>query len=63
MNYRPALRHSHALVEGPVVEQVKCQVQLQHSLIGLQTCLLDERLTVEHILNPRRILSLPFSPS
>ena len=49
---RPALRHLHALTDGPVVKKFECQEQLQHHLTGLRTCLLDRRLTVEPIPNP-----------
>ena len=48
----PALRHSHALADGPVVEQVECRVQLQHLLNSSHTRLLVGRLTVEPIPNP-----------
>ena len=46
-----AMLHLHALVDRPMVEQVKFRVQIQHRLTGLQTRLTDERLTVELIPN------------
>ena len=52
MHCRPALRNLHAQADGPVAEQVECQVQLQHCSTSLWTCLLDGRLTVEYIPNP-----------
>ena len=48
---RPALRHSHALAYGPVVEQVECRVQLQHGSTISRARRLD-RLTVELVPNP-----------
>ena len=63
MHFLPALLHSHALADRPVVEQFECRVQLQHYLTGLRTRLTDGRLTVESIPNPRKSFSLPFLPS
>ena len=49
MHCRPTFRHSHALPDGPVVEQVERRVQLQHRSTSLRTCLRDGRLNVELI--------------
>ena len=51
MHYRPAFLHSHALADGPVVEQIKCLVQLQQRSTVSWARLLG-RLTVETIPNP-----------
>ena len=48
----PAFRHLHALVERPLVEQVKFQVHLQHHSTGLQIYLTDGKITVELIPTP-----------
>ena len=49
---RPALQHSHALGGRPIVEQVECQVQLQHRSTGSRNRLIDGQLTVEPISTP-----------
>ena len=51
MHCRPKFLHLHALADGPVVEQVEFQVQLQYHLTVSQARLLG-RLTVETIPNP-----------
>ena len=50
MHCWPALRHSHACADRPVVEQVECQVQLQHRSTICRARLL-EQLTVEPVPN------------
>ena len=60
---RLALRHSHTRADWPVVEQVKCRVQLHHRSIRSQTRLLW-RLTVELIPNyPIGVSPFRFFPS
>ena len=55
--------HLHAQADGPVVDQFEFHVQLQHRLTILRTCLLDRRLTVEHITNPSvRVSPFHFRP-
>ena len=48
MHCRSALRHLHARADGPMVEQVECQVQLQHRSTISRAHLL-ERIIVEPV--------------
>ena len=60
MHCLPTFLHSHASADGPMVEQVECQVQLQHC----STVSRDHRLrllTIETLPNPRRSFSLFFA--
>ena len=50
MHCLPALRHLHDRADGPVVEQIKCRVQLQH-LSTISRAHRLERLTVELVPN------------
>ena len=62
MHCLPAILHSHAPADGPMVEQVECQVQLKHC----STISQDHRLgllTVETLPNPRRSFSLFCPPN
>ena len=47
----PALRHSHACTDGPVVDQVECRVQLHHHWTISRDRWLG-RLAVELVINP-----------
>ena len=58
MQCLPAFPNLHALVVGHAMDQVECQVQLQHHSTSLRTHLTDGRLNVEP---PRRSYSLPYS--
>ena len=51
MHCQSAFLHLQGLANGPVVEQVKCRVQLQHRSTVSQAHRL-RRLTVETIPNP-----------
>ena len=52
VNCQLVLRNSHDCTDEPALEQVKCRVQLQDLSTGLRNCLIDGRLTIEHIPNP-----------
>ena len=62
MHFQPALRHSHARADGPMVEQVECWVQLQHhSTISWARLL--ELLTIKPVPNsPVGVSSFLFLP-
>ena len=58
----PTLRHSHALLDGPVVEQVDFRVQLQHRLT-ISWARWIEQLTVELLPNsPAGVSPFLFCP-
>ena len=62
MHFRTTLKHSHACADGPVMDQVKCRVQLQHcSTISWARRL--ERLTIELVPNsPVGVFPFLFRP-
>ena len=62
VHWRPAFWYLHTLEYGPVVEQFKCQGQLQHGSTNLRTCLTNGQLTVEPIPTPPKDFFPPFLP-
>ena len=65
--YRPLhcwseFRHLHVLANGCLVDQVECQVQLQHHSTSMRTCLTDGHITIELIPTPCSSFPLLFLP-